>query len=155
MNRKKTRFLRPRSKIVVKICHFNFRRQPAEFFISKIFCQPQAGQNNKYDIAKSQVNLPASPADPHSATFDEKVYKPQSWCDCDRRGSDLIGVSTSHMNECIIILGVRGTPGDLYECIKPINFKIGDIEPKGRFVNLIGDFSTLCGPARLNCIPCM
>jgi hypothetical protein len=78
MNRKKTRFLRPRSKIVVKICHFNFRRQPAEFFISKIFCQPQAGQNNKYDIAKSQVCLRVQPTHTNSATFDEKVHKPQS-----------------------------------------------------------------------------
>ena len=43
------------------------------------------------------------------------------------------------------LLGVQGTPGDLYECIKPIKFKIDDIDPKRRFVNLFSDFSPLWG----------
>ena len=36
------------------------------------------------------------------------------------------------------------TPGDLYECIKPIYFKIDDIDPEKRFVNLLGEFGLLC-----------
>ena len=43
------------------------------------------------------------------------------------------------------LFGVLGTPGDLYECVKPIKFKIDDIDPKGRFVNLFGGFGPLCG----------
>ena len=39
--------------------------------------------------------------------------------------------------------GVWGTPRDLDGCIKPIKFKIDDIDPKARFVNLFGDFSPL------------
>ena len=38
-----------------------------------------------------------------------------------------------------------GSPGDLYECIKPIKFKIDDIDPNRRFVNPFSDFSPLCG----------
>ena len=30
-----------------------------------------------------------------------------------------------------------------YDCIKPIKFKIFDIDPKGRFVNLFDEFSPL------------
>ena len=32
-----------------------------------------------------------------------------------------------------------------YGCIKPIYFKINDIDPKRRFVNLFDNFSPLCG----------
>ena len=35
------------------ICHFVFRRQPAEFFFSKKIRQMKLGQNNKYDITKT------------------------------------------------------------------------------------------------------
>ena len=43
----------------------------------------------------------------------------------------------------------EGLQGTIYECIKPIKFKIDDIDPKGRFVNLFGDFSPLWGVAPL------
>ena len=36
---------------------------------------------------------------------------------------------------------------ELYECFKPIKYKIDDIDPKERFVNLFGDFSPLCAVA--------
>ena len=65
----------------------------------------------------------------HSATFNEKVHKPQYL-------NTFINASK--------LLGVGGTPGDLYKCIKPITFKIDDIDLKGRFVNLFGNFSLLC-----------
>ena len=59
-------------------------------------------------------------------------------------------VSTSHMNwntsiNELQLLGVRGIPRDLYERIKPIKFEIDVIDSKGRFVNLLGYFSPLCG----------
>ena len=43
------------------------------------------------------------------------------------------------------LFGVWGTPGDPYEWIKPIQFLIEDIDPKGRFVNFFGNFSPLWG----------
>ena len=43
------------------------------------------------------------------------------------------------------LLGVWGTPRDPYWCIKPIWFKINDINPERRFVNLFGEFSPLWG----------
>jgi hypothetical protein len=37
------------------ICHFVFRRQPADFFFSKKICQIRGGQNNKYDINNTWI----------------------------------------------------------------------------------------------------
>ena len=59
-----------------------------------------------------------------------------------------LGVRSPCIN-ALEFLGVRGTPGDLYECVKPIKFKIDDIDPKGRFVNLFGGFSPLCAAPRI------
>ena len=42
------------------------------------------------------------------------------------------------------LFGVWGTPRDSYWCIKPIYFKINDIDPERRFVNLFSKFSPLC-----------
>ena len=43
---------------------------------------------------------------------------------------------------------VWGTSRDPYWYIKPIWFKIIDIEPERRFVNLFDEFSPLCGSSR-------
>ena len=45
------------------------------------------------------------------------------------------------------LFGVWGTPMNPYWCIKPIQFKINDIDPERRFVNLFGEFSSLCAAA--------
>ena len=68
----------------------------------------------------------------HSANLDEKVHKPQSWC-------DQIWLEFPHLRWIWILLSMhynflvsevlQGTY--LYECIKPIKFKIDDIAPTG------------------------
>ena len=45
------------------------------------------------------------------------------------------------------LFGVWGTPREPYWIIKPFSFKINDIEPERRFVNLFGEFSPLHGIA--------
>ena len=47
------------------------------------------------------------------------------------------------INTFLVSEGLQG----IYECIKPIKFKIDDIDPMGRFVNLFGIICPLCGVA--------
>ena len=44
-------------KCQIFISHFISRRQNAEFFFSKKFHQVKAGQNNKFDITKTNFSL--------------------------------------------------------------------------------------------------
>ena len=47
------------------------------------------------------------------------------------------------INTFLVSEGLQG----IYECIKPIKFKIDDIDPMVRFVNLFGNICPLCGVA--------
>ena len=63
-----------------------------------------------------------------------------------------ISYEFEYFYQCIILFrGLRDSRGT-YGCIKPIQLKIDDIDLKGRFVNLFGNFSPLCGAAPVNVI---
>ena len=51
--------------------------------------------------------------------------------------------------QCIMTFWGLKDSGDPYGCIKPIKFKLNNIDPKRRFVNLFEEFSPLCGGAYL------
>ena len=46
----------------------------------------------------------------------------------------------------------EGLQGTHMNALNPFNSKLMDIDPKGRFMNLFGDFSPLCAPRCCNCI---
>ena len=62
------------------------------------------------------------------AKFSEKVHKPPLW----------VNVITFELNALDASIWVPWSPSD------PKKFKINDIDPERRFVNLFGEFSPLC-----------
>ena len=67
----------------------------------------------------------------HSANFDEKVHKPQSWCDCDWWGFP-------HLVSIWIILSMHyyflvseGLQGTHMNAINPFNSKLMTLTPRG------------------------